>query len=160
MAWSQAQSLNRGDCRRPPCSRWTPGCRSPEEFLEGQFAHLNFSLSNCFGLKVSQSSTWLTPSQNAELEDIRGHVDVKYFDKRKIHVNGLQAHPGERRQEEVLQRGRYRHAEAMKTPRSQPGVDQKHQVQAQQCQGEVDEDLRGVVSTKLSDADMKREVRR
>lgn len=52
-----------------------------------------------------------------------------------------------------MQRGRYSHTEAVYTPGGQPGVDQKHQVQAQQCQGEVDEDLRGVVSAKLPETE-------
>lgn len=43
------------------------------------------------------------------------------------------------------------HAESVDTPGGQPGVDQEHQVQAQQRQGQVDEDLRGVVSPELSE---------
>lgn len=50
-----------------------------------------------------------------------------------------------------MQRGCNGHTEAIQPPGGQPGVDQKHQVQAQQRQGEVDEDLRGVVPTKLSE---------
>lgn len=113
----------------------------------------------CLSLKVSHPNTRLTPTQSTELEDVRGHVDVEDFDKCEIHVNGLQSHPGEWRQEEVVQGGRYSHAETVQTPGRQPGVDQKHQVQAQQRQGEVDEDLRGVVSTKLSETEMKQKVR-
>lgn len=39
--------------------------------------------------------TRLTPTQKTEFEDVRGHVDVKDFYKREIHVNGFQSHPGE-----------------------------------------------------------------
>ena len=53
-----------------------------------------------------------------------------------------------------MQRGRHGHTEAVQTPGGQPGVDQEHQVQAQQRQGEVDEDLRGVVPTELSGTEM------
>lgn len=48
-----------------------------------------------------------------------------------------------------MQRGGCGDTEGVQTPGGQPGVDQEHQVQAQQRQAEVDEDLRGVVSTKL-----------
>lgn len=60
-----------------------------------------------------------------------------------------------------MQRGRRGHTQAINAPGGQPGVDQEHHVQAQQRQGEVDEDLRGVVSTELSDngTEMKREGR-
>lgn len=93
----------------------------------------------------------LTPSQSAELENIGGHVDVKNFDEGEVHVNGLQAHPAKGSQEEVVQGGGNSHTEAVHPPRGQPGVDQKHQVQAQQGQGQVDQDLRRVVSAKLAD---------
>lgn len=45
------------------------------------------------------------------------------------------------------------HTESIYSPGGQPGVDQKHQVQAQQRQGKVDEDLRRVVSPKLSETE-------
>lgn len=93
----------------------------------------------------------LTPSQDAEFEDVRGHVDIKDLHKCKIHMDGLQSHPSEGRQEEVVKQGRGGHAESVDTPGGQPGVDQEHQVQAHQGQGQVDEDLRGVVSPKLSE---------
>lgn len=95
----------------------------------------------------------LTPSQDAEFEDVAGHVDVKDFHKCKIHMNGFQSHPGERGQEEVVKQGGRSHTQAINTPGGQPGVEQKHQVQAQQRQGQVDEDLRGVVSPKLSETE-------
>lgn len=50
-----------------------------------------------------------------------------------------------------MKQGRCSHAESIYTPGGQPRVDQKHQVEAQQRQGKVDEDLRGVVSPKLSE---------
>lgn len=95
----------------------------------------------------------LTPTQDAEFEDVGGHVDVEDFHKCKIHMNGFQSHPGERRQEEVVKQGGRSHTQAINAPGGQPGVDQKHQVQAQQRQGQVDEDLRGVVPPKLSETE-------
>lgn len=68
-------------------------------------------------------------------------------------MNGFQSHPGERCQEEVVKQERCSRTESIYTPGGQPGVDQKHQVQAQQRQGKVDEDLRGVVSPKLSETE-------
>lgn len=61
-----------------------------------------------------------------------------------------------------MQGGSYGHTEGVQTPGGQPGVEQKHQVQAQQSQREVDENPRGVVSTKLSEREMSKveEVRR
>lgn len=91
----------------------------------------------------------LTPSQDTELEDVRGHVDVEDLHQCEVHVDGLQPHPGEGGQQEVVQQGRCGHTQAVHAPGGQPGVDQKDQVQAQQRQGEVDEDLRGVVSPEL-----------
>lgn len=45
----------------------------------------------------------LTPSYNAELEDVRRDIDVEDLDQGEVHVDGLQAHPGERGQQEVVQ---------------------------------------------------------
>lgn len=95
------------------------------------------------------TGTALTPAQNAEFQDVRGHVDVKDLHKCKIHVNGLQSHPGEGGQEEVVKQRRRRRAESVNAPGGEPGVDQEDQVQAQQRQGEVEEDLRGVVPPQL-----------
>lgn len=115
-----------------------------------------WKVSTRYGLAVilmqrSAGRTRLTPTQNTEFEDVRGHVDVKDFYKREIHVNGFQAHPGERRQQEVVKQGGGSHAETVEPPGGEPGVEQKQQVEAQQSQGQVDEDLRGVVSPELSD---------
>jgi len=53
-----------------------------------------------------------------------------------------------------MQHGGHSHTKAVQAPRRQPGVGQKHQVQAQQRQREVDEDLGRIVSTELSKLDM------
>lgn len=48
-----------------------------------------------------------------------------------------------------MQRQRHGHAQAPHSPGGEPGVDQEHQVEAQQRQRQVDEDLRGVVLPEL-----------
>ena len=45
----------------------------------------------------------LTPSYSAELEDVGRNIDVEDLDQGEVHVYGLQAHPGERSQQEVVQ---------------------------------------------------------
>lgn len=45
----------------------------------------------------------LTPANDAEFENIPVDVSVKHFDKSNVHVDGLQPHPGEGRQEEEVQ---------------------------------------------------------
>lgn len=45
----------------------------------------------------------LTPTDDAELEDVSPHVGVKDFDQSDVHVDGLQTHPGEGGQQEVVQ---------------------------------------------------------
>lgn len=45
----------------------------------------------------------LTPSNKAELEDVSAYVGVEDFDQSDVHVDGLQPHPGEGRQQEVVQ---------------------------------------------------------
>lgn len=91
----------------------------------------------------------LTPSHSTELEDVRRYVDIEDLDQSEVHVNSLQSHPGEGGQEEVVQRGGCSHTQSVQAPGGQPGVEQEDQVQAQQGQGEVDEDLRGIVPAKL-----------
>lgn len=59
-----------------------------------------------------------------------------------------------------MQRGCYGHTEGVQTQGGQPGVDQEDQVQAQQGQREIDEDLRGVVSTQLPETGMEMNVRK
>lgn len=52
-----------------------------------------------------------------------------------------------------MQQGCYGDTDAIHPPGGQPRVDQKHQVETKQGQREVDEDLRGVVPTKLPEAE-------
>lgn len=137
VAQSSGWHLRRGSCHRHHCSQSIPGYRSPEESLQGQFTYLSVWVSHCFSLRVIHSNTWLTPSQGTELEDVGGHIGVKDLHKCKIHVDGLQSHPGEWCQQEVVQCACCRHTEAIETQGGQPGVHQKCQVQAQQRQREV-----------------------
>ena len=91
----------------------------------------------------------LTPSHDAELEHVRGHVDVEDLDQGQVHVDSLQAHPGEGGQQEVVQGAGHAHTQAVHGPGGQPGVEQEHHIEGEQRQRQVDEDLGGVVTTQL-----------
>lgn len=54
-------------------------------------------------LFISLVSKLLTPSDKAELEDVSAYVGVEDFDQSDVHVDGLQPHPGEGGQQEVVQ---------------------------------------------------------
>lgn len=54
-------------------------------------------------LFISIVSKLLTPSDEAELEDVSAYVGVEDFDQSDVHVDGLQPHPGEGGQQEVVQ---------------------------------------------------------
>lgn len=54
-------------------------------------------------LFISIVSKLLTPSDKAELEDVSAYVGVEDFDQSDVHVDGLQPHPGEGGQQEVVQ---------------------------------------------------------
>lgn len=64
-------------------------------------------------------------------------------------MGGLQAHPGERGQHEVVEQGRRGDAQAVVGEGREPRVEQEHHAQAQQGDRQVDEDLRRVVATDL-----------
>ena len=64
----------------------------------------------------------LTPSHDAELEHVRGHVDVEDLDQGQVHVDSLQAHPGEGGQQEVVQEHRHRHAQPIGVHAGEPAV--------------------------------------
>ena len=92
---------------------------------------------------------FLTPAKDAELSNVGGHIDIEDLDQGKVHVDGLQAHPSEGGQQEVVERGSSRDAQSVAVEGRQPGVEQEHQVQSKQGQGQVDQDFRGVVSAQL-----------
>lgn len=64
-------------------------------------------------------------------------------------MHSLQAHPGERGQQEVVQCGSHRHTEPTVAKGREPGVDQENHVELQQRQRQVDEDLGWIVSAEL-----------
>lgn len=49
--------------------------------------HLN--ASSALSCQESYSNTQLTPSQSAELENIRGNVGIEDFDKSEVHIDSL-----------------------------------------------------------------------
>lgn len=64
----------------------------------------------------------LTPSDDAELEDVSAHVGVKDFDQSNVHVDGLQTHPGEGGQQEVVQEDGNRLTQPIAFQAGQPAV--------------------------------------
>lgn len=71
------------------------------------------------------------------------------LDQGQVHVEGLQAHPGEGGQHEVVEHGRRGDAQAVVGEWREPGVQQEHHAQAQQGEWQVDEDLGWVLSPHL-----------
>lgn len=99
--------------------------------------------------RQSQPSPSLTPSDGAELQHVRRDIGVEDLDQREVHVHGLQAHPHEGGQDQVVQGGGRGHGEAVAGEGGEPGVEEEEQVEAQQGKRQVDEDLRGVVAAQL-----------
>lgn len=64
----------------------------------------------------------LTPADDAELEDVSSDVGVEDFDQSDVHVDGLQTHPGEGRQQEVVQKHGHRHTRPLSVQTGQPAV--------------------------------------
>lgn len=91
----------------------------------------------------------LTPSHGTELEDVGGNVDVEDLDECEVHVDGLQAHPGERGEQEVVQRCSGGYAQPVVGEGREPGVEKEKHAQPQQGGRQVDEYLGWVVSTQL-----------
>ena len=74
----------------------------------------------------------LTPAHHAELEDVGPHVRVEDLDEGEVHVQSLQPHPGEGRQQEIVHEQGGQDAQAVAGEGRQPGVEQVQQVQGQQ----------------------------
>ena len=73
----------------------------------------------------------LTPAHHAEFEDVGPHVRVEDLDEGKVHVQCLQPHPGEGRQQEEVHEHGGQDAQAVAVA-GHPGVEQVQQVQGQQ----------------------------
>lgn len=65
-------------------------------------------------------------------------------------MHGLQGHPGERGQQEIVQRGSGGDAQTVVGEGGEPRVQKEEHAQPQQGSGQVSEDLRRVVATQLS----------
>lgn len=92
----------------------------------------------------------LTPSNDAELEDVSAYVGVEDLDQSDVHVNGLQAHPGEGGQQKVVQKDSRRRAQPLVFDHGgKPPVQQEDNVEEQQRRAEVHQDLRWIISSQL-----------
>lgn len=88
----------------------------------------------------------LTPSHDAELEDVSAYVGVEDFDQSDVHVHRLQAHPGEGGQQEVVQQDGCRYAQPLAVDHTgEPAVQQEHDVEEQQRRAQVHQDLRRII---------------
>lgn len=89
-----------------------------------------------------------TPTDQSELDHQSGHVAVEDLDQGEIHVDGLQRHPGEWGQQEVVQEegGGLAQTRGLGV-KGEPRVQQEDQVQQEQRQTKMDQDLRGRVLT-------------
>lgn len=63
-----------------------------------------------------------TPADDAELEDVSAYVGVEDLDQSDVHVDGLQAHPGEGGQQEVVQQHGHGQAQPAGVQAGQPPV--------------------------------------
>lgn len=98
----------------------------------------------------NSSAVGLTPAHGAELEDVSAYVGVEDFHQSDVHVNGLQAHPGEGGEQEVVQEDGGRHAQPLAPAQvGQPAVQQEHHVEEEQRRAQVHQDLRRVVAPQV-----------
>lgn len=90
-----------------------------------------------------------TPADEAKFEDVGRHVGIEHFNKGKVHVHCLQEHPGERGQQEEVLGGCHGNAEGGQPKGREPGVNEENKVEAEQSNGEVQQDLRWVITPQL-----------
>lgn len=102
----------------------------------------------CLELQASVSTAAstaqeLTPSRQRELEHVPGHETVEDLDDGQVEVQGFQTHPCEGDEQEVVKEEGCGDAEAYSIRvQGQPRVQQKDQVQQQECKAQIDQDLR------------------
>lgn len=90
------------------------------------------------------------PADQRELQHVAWYVAVKDFHQSQVHVDGLQSHPGEGDQQEVVKEPGCGNAKAHSLGiERQPRVHQEDQVEQQQSQAQVDQDFRRYVLTQL-----------
>lgn len=78
------------------------------------------------------------------------YVAVEDLHEGQVHVHGLESHPGEGDQQEVVKEpgGGDAETHSLRVER-QPGVHQEDQIKKQQAQAQLDEDFRWNVLTQL-----------
>lgn len=90
------------------------------------------------------------PASQRELEHVVWYVAVEDLHEGQVHVHGLESHPGEGDQQEVVKEpgGGDAEAHSLRVER-QPRVHQEDQIKKQQGQAQLDEDFRWNVLTQL-----------
>lgn len=91
----------------------------------------------------------LTPSHCTEFKDVRRYIGVEHLDQCEVHVHSLEAHPGERSQQEIVQGRGSADAQAIVGEGWEPGVQKEEHAQPQQRSWQVDENFRWIVLTQL-----------
>lgn len=86
----------------------------------------------------------LTPSQQAQLQEIVSKVGIEDPDGQQVEVEGLQAHPGEDTQQEVVEDGSSDPAGRWGALRAAPHTDQEGKIQEKQAAAQSYVDLRGI----------------
>lgn len=92
----------------------------------------------------------LTPTDDAEFQDVSANVSVEYFHQSNVHVDCFQPHPGEGCEEEEVQQRRDGSAQTLHVKGGDPTVQEEAEVQQQQCCAQVHQDLGGIIPSQFS----------
>lgn len=93
---------------------------------------------------------WDAPASQRELEHVARYVAIEDLHEGQVHVHGLESHPGEGDQQEIVKEPGGGDAEAHSLwVERQPRVHQEDQIKKQQGQAQLDEDFRWNVLTQL-----------
>lgn len=85
-----------------------------------------------------------TPAQQAQLQEIVSKVGIEDPDGQQVEVEGLQAHPGEDTEQEVVEYGSSDPAGSWGALRAAPHVDQEGEIEEKQADAQGHVDLRGI----------------
>lgn len=86
----------------------------------------------------------LTPTQQAQLQEIVSKVGIEDPDDQQVEVEGLQAHPGENTKQEVVENGSSDPAGGWGALGAVPHIDQEGKIQEKQADAQSHVDLRGI----------------
>lgn len=93
----------------------------------------------CFWFDVWQLE--LTPTRQGELEHVSAEVGCEDLHDAQVHVQRLQARPGEGGQQEVVEEGSCADAQRREREARQPAVQQEDQVEEEEGGAQLDQDL-------------------